>query len=186
MKNREEDKEIDPLKEEQGINEQNNELKLTYTHLIDLIKYNIANFKHEDYKTARISIKEELAPFLKSFGCPLNANEVKFMFHLIENIKDSNGELNYQQLCDVYGAVLHFRTKKPIDIFKYVFNGYHNKEQMDDLNYKQVDDFMKYYADLFNPEMQKFVQEQCNELGDSFSFDSLFTNVSAFRQYQAF
>ncbi|MCQ2818489.1 MAG: hypothetical protein MJ252_14570 [archaeon] len=191
MKSSNQKEEYDPLVVDQDFNEKSNELTLTYSHMINLIKYSLSQFKHEDYKNAEINIKEELIPFSKSFAGALTQKEIYFMLRLA-NLKENQEKLNYQNLCDIYGAILHFRTQKPMEIFKYVFNTHFKKdpnENIQKISDRQVTKFIESYKELFTPEMKEFLKDQCRELGEnegSFSFDSLFGIVNSYRQYQMF
>ena len=107
------------------IEENESELKLGFPHLQEMIRLNVARYTHSEDEKATIDIKEELRPFLKSFGNHLNNKEIEFMFHLIENFDEFQGKLTINNLFDIYGAILHFRTQKPLDIFKFVFNHFY-------------------------------------------------------------
>lgn len=169
------------------IEENESELKLGFPHLQEMIRLNVARYTHSEDEKASIDIKEELRPFLKSFGNHLNNKEIEFMFHLIENFDEFQGKLTINNLFDIYGAILHFRTQKPLDIFKFVFNHFYedNPQFYNDthMTYKSIELFINAYKEFFTQEQAEFIKDQCNYLGESFSFESLITSFISFRQF---
>ena len=170
-----------------AVDENENELKLGFPHLQEIIRLNVARYTHSDKENAVIDIKEDLLPFIKSFGNSLNQEEIEYMLHFIENFEDFKGKITVSNLFDIYGAILHFRTQKPMNIFKCVFNHFYdeNPQYYKDthMTYKNIELFINAYNDFFTKEQTEFIKEQCNYLGESFSFESLITTLISFRQF---
>ena len=121
------------------------------------------NYKSiEDYP---IIIDQELKSFLKSCGNKLSDDEIEFMLHLIENIDTfKNGTVTCKQFYSIWGAIIHFSTKKPEEIIEYVFEKfYEDRPQLDGLkqmDIPKVDEFFRWYSEYFPVEQINFIRNE--------------------------
>jgi hypothetical protein len=168
-------------------NERKNELNLTFRHLQDLIRINLYRYTKSQNDNNMIDIKNDLVPFMKSFGSICNNQEVHFMLHLIANFNEFKGKLTIDNLFNIYGAILHFRTVKPLEIIKFVFNNFYKNNQNlyreTHLTYNNLEVFTNNYHNYFTKEECEFIKEQCRYLGESFTLDGLMINILSLRQY---
>ena len=170
-------------------NSTQNEMKLGFPHLQELIRMSVCRYTGKENDNGEINIKEDLLPYLKSLGNTLNSNEIEFMFHLISDFDafEKKGKLNVNNLYDICGAILHFRTKRPIDIYKFVFDTfYQNHPQYykeTNMSFQTMELLINNYKEYFNNEHVSFIKEQCLYYGNSFSFDSIINSFVSFRQY---
>jgi hypothetical protein len=166
-----------------------NEMKLGFPHLQELIRMSVCRYTGKANNSGEINIKDDLIPYLKSLGNTLNAKEIEFMFHLISDFDtvEQKGKLNVSNLYDICGAVLHFRTKRPCDVFKFVFDTFYqnNPQYYKDtkMSFQNMEVFIDKYKEFFNNEQVEFIKEQCLYFGNSFSFDSIVNSFVSFRQY---
>ena len=134
-----------------------------------------------------IDIKNDLVPFMKSFGSICNNQEIHFMLHLIANFHEFKGKLTINNLFNIYGAILHFRTIKPLEIIKFVFNNFYKNNQNlyreTHLTYNNLEVFTNNYHNYFTKEECELIKEQCRYLGESFTLDGLMINILSLRQY---
>ena len=109
------------------------------------------------------------------------------MIYLIQNFKDFKGELSINNLYDIAGAIIHFRSMKPMEIINSVFDNYYKLNSRvskeDIIKYNDIETFMDTYHDFFSKEECDFMKEQCKYLGDTFTLDALMGNVLSLRQY---
>ena len=168
-------------------NNSESELKLGFPHLQEIIRMNMIRYTGKQKDNGMIiDIKEDLIPFIKSFGNSLNEKEIEFMLHMISNFDEFNGKINVNDLFDICGAILHFRTKRPMDIFTFVFDTfYENDPKYKDINmsFQKINLFIDNYKEYFNQEQITFIKDQCFYYNDSVSFDSLISSIISFRQY---
>ena len=171
-------------------NEQENELKCTFIPLQNMIKTCICRYTKQNNENAFIDIENDLIPFLKTLGNNLTNEEIEFMIHLIQNFNNFKGQLSFDNICDIYGAILHFRQKNPLQIINYVFDNYYknNPQYFRDshFTYNNIELFVNTYHKFFNVEQANFIKEQCSYLGESFTLDSLMINILSLRQYYAY
>lgn len=166
-----------------------NEMKLGFPHLQELIRMSVCRYTGKANDSGEINIKDDLIPYMKSLGNTLNAKEIEFMFHLISDFDavEQKGKLNVSNLYDICGAVLHFRTKRPCDVFKFVFDTFYqnNPQYYKDtkMSFQNMEVFIDKYKEFFNNEQVEFIKEQCLYFGNSFSFDSIVNSFVSFRQY---
>ena len=168
-------------------NEKQNELDLTFPHLQELIRTNLYRYTKSQNDNNMIDIKNDLVPFMKSFGSVCNNQEIHFMLHLIANFHEFKGKLTINNLFNIYGAILHFRTIKPLEIIKFVFNNFYKNNQNlyreTHLTYNNIEVFTNNYHNYFTKEECEFIKEQCKYLGESFTLDGLMINILSLRQY---
>ena len=170
------------------INNSESELKLGFPHLQEIIRMNMIRYTGKQKDNGMIiDIKEDLLPFIKSFGNSLNAKEIEFMLHMISNFDEFNGKISVNDLFDICGAILHFRTKRPMDIFTFVFDTFYKNDPQyyKDINmsFQKINLFIDNYKEYFNQEQITFIKDQCFYYNDSVPFDSLISSIISFRQY---
>ena len=134
-----------------------------------------------------IDIKYELRPFLKSCGNILNASEIEFMLSLYPPNTEFDGNLTLWQLFDICGALLLFRMKKPSELISFAFDYYYKENpQMyreNIMKWINIEEFFTFYKDYFNQRQLKYIKEQCDYLGNSFSTDEFIAAISTPSQY---
>ena len=144
-------------------NEQENELKCTFIPLQNMIKTCICRYTKQNNENAFIDIENDLIPFLKTLGNNLTNEEIEFMIHLIQNFNNFKGQLSFDNICDIYGAILHFRQKNPLQIINYVFDNYYknNPQYFRDshFTYNNIELFVNTYHKFFNVEQANFIKE---------------------------
>ena len=168
-------------------NNSESELKLGFQHLQDIIKMNMLRYTGKEKDNGMIDIKEDLLPFIKSFGNSLNAKEIEFMLHMISNFDEFKGKICVNDLFDICGAILHFRTKRPMEIFTFVFDTFYKNDPQHykdiSLSFQKINLFIGNYKEYFNEEQITFIKDQCLYYNDSVPFDSLISSIISFRQY---
>jgi hypothetical protein len=143
-----------------------------------------------------LSVDTELKSFLKSCGNRLDPKEVEFMIHLIENFESfENGKITYLQLYDIWGAIIHFSTKKPEEIVEFVFDKYFderndietvNKRDSRELNINKVEEFLRWYSEYFTDEQILFVKDECKYMSKDFSRDAFTYMILTPRRYHPY
>lgn len=171
-----------------SVSSQNQKFKLSSPNLKEFITLNWNRFKKAN--NTSIDIQYELKPFLKSCGNILNNEEIDFFLYLIGKSKKYNGTLNLNQLCDICGAILHFRQKNPETILKFVFDNYYmeNKKVYRDIimKWSDIEVFLGNYQEYFNKKQNNYIESECKYLGDSFTLDSFIAMILTPSQYNPY
>lgn len=176
-------------KDDLDIEYKENEFELGYKHFREIIKDSVLQFTHtyNNKERGEIDIDKELKPFLKSFGNSLSNEEIEFMLHLIDKFDEFKGKLSINNLYDIYGAILFFRTQKPSAIVKYVFDTFYKDNpqlyRSNEMNYQAIELFISNYSNFFTKDQTAFIKEQSNYSGETFTLDTFIMTILSFRQY---
>lgn len=146
----------------------------------------------EDYP---IEVDSELKSFLKSCGNRLNQNEIEFMVHLIENFDAfESGKITCRQLYDIWGALIHFSTKKPEEIIEFVFEKYFEerndiesvRRDIKELNLGKIEEFLRWYNEYFTDGQMHYMKNECQYMNKEFSLDAFNYMLLTPRKYHPY
>ena len=174
---------IDNIDEGEGLGV----FKLKIKELESLIKLSLTRFKRYQNQNV-LDIKTELKPFLKSTGNDLNEEEIDFLLFCSEMLfPNFNYKLTFEQLCDLCGVVLYFRTKNQEEVMRTVFSYFYknNPQFYKDkvLKWENIENFIDNFNVYFSDKDKEFMKEEANYLGEYFTLDAFIMTVVGISQY---
>lgn len=159
-----------------------------YPCLKELIKTSYKRYKRNVCDS--IKIGTELKPLLASCGSCFEWNDINItlIISLLGETKRSKGEIDLNDLYDICGALLYFKTLKPHQIIKTVFETYYDNypkiyKETKSLKWSNIELFFNHNLRFFNDEMLLYLKEQCSYIRETFSLDDFISTIVTPRYY---
>lgn len=164
--------------------------RIGFKNMIDLQVKRYKNSKSfrlmsNQIENTHIDINEELREFLSSIGNEMNNQDIEFLLHLIEDLKqDENQKLTVNQIYDIYGAILHFESITPFELMNFVFEKYYYEKynvqnvRLLVINKSKLIEFFSNYEEYFTEKSVNDAIQESQYLGKEFALESFINSIS--------